>query len=144
MVLTGIGPARHWHGRNLPGYECVEAFAVWKGGGIADGCAIFLVFTGACIGHIGPEGLAHRLESGGRRHYSHRIDLNRFEGSIDLVGEGERRFDPEQGAEILKERTLRPDMSPHSQLPADTRLWAALQLASGGTWADAFMIRRRS
>ena len=25
--------------------------------------------------------------------------------------------------------------APHPALPADTRLWAALQRASGGTWA---------
>ena len=26
------------------------------------------------------------------------------------------------------------DLSPHPKLPEDTRLWAALQSASGGTW----------
>ena len=28
----------------------------------------------------------------------------------------------------------RPDLAPDPDLPADTRLWAALQQASGGTW----------
>ena len=28
-----------------------------------------------------------------------------------------------------------PRLAPHALLPADTRLWAALQRASGGTWA---------
>jgi hypothetical protein len=29
---------------------------------------------------------------------------------------------------------LRKDLSPNAALPEDTRLWAALQLAGGGTW----------
>jgi xylonate dehydratase len=39
--------------------------------------------------------------------------------------------------EILEQRAPHPDLKPHPQLPSDTRLWAALQLASGGTWAGA-------
>jgi len=50
------------------------------------------------------------------------------------VGEGTRRFDPEEGACVLKARPRRPDLAPDPALPADTRLWAALQAASGGTW----------
>ena len=30
-----------------------------------------------------------------------------------------------------------PGLRPHPALPADTRLWAALQQASGGTWGGA-------
>jgi hypothetical protein len=33
------------------------------------------------------------------------------------------------------ERAPREDLAPHAALPDDTRLWAALQLAGGGTWA---------
>jgi hypothetical protein len=29
---------------------------------------------------------------------------------------------------------MRPDLAPDPQLPLDTRLWAALQNVSGGTW----------
>ena len=95
------------------------------------------VSTGACIGHIGPEGLAGgpigKLRDGDiiRIH----IDRQRIEGSLDLVGEGERRFTPEAGAQVLAQRATREDLSPHAALPDDTRLWAALQLAGGGTWA---------
>ena len=32
-------------------------------------------------------------------------------------------------------RDMHPGLTPHEQLPADTRLWAALQRASGGTWS---------
>ena len=35
---------------------------------------------------------------------------------------------------ILQARALRPDLCAHPLLPDDTRLWAALQHASGGTW----------
>ena len=51
-----------------------------------------------------------------------------------MVGVGEERFDHEEGARILGERSLRPDLAPHTRLPEDTKLWAALQAQSGGTW----------
>jgi len=35
---------------------------------------------------------------------------------------------------FLQHDCPRPDLAPDSDLPADTRLWAALQSASGGTW----------
>ena len=59
---------------------------------------------------------------------------SRFEGSIDLVGEGDRRFTPEEGSRILAARSTRKDLAPHVALPDDTRLWAALQAVGGGTW----------
>ena len=36
---------------------------------------------------------------------------------------------------LLSERTPHPDLRRHPELPDDTRLWAALQRVSGGTWA---------
>jgi dihydroxyacid dehydratase/phosphogluconate dehydratase len=62
------------------------------------------------------------------------LDRTRLEGAIDLVGEGPRRFEPEEGAAVLARRSPRDDLAPHPLLPDDTRLWAALQSASGGTW----------
>jgi len=94
------------------------------------------VSTGACIGHIGPEGLAGgpigKILDGDviRIH----LDLKRIEGTIDFVGEGQKHFSPEEGANILSKRAVRQDLSPNPALPDDTRLWAQLQLASGGTW----------
>ena len=35
---------------------------------------------------------------------------------------------------MLASRTTRSDLAAHALLPADTRLWAALQRAGGGTW----------
>jgi putative YjhG/YagF family dehydratase len=94
------------------------------------------VSTGACIGHVGPEALAGgpvgKLREGDRIRIV--VDRNRLEGSVDLVGEGAREFGPEAGARLLAERPPRPDLAPDPDLPADTRLWAALQQAGGGTW----------
>jgi putative YjhG/YagF family dehydratase len=94
------------------------------------------VSTGACIGHIGPEALAGgplgKLRDGDWIRVV--VDRKRLEGCLDFIGEGERRFTPEEGARILAARPLRADLAPATQLPDDTRLWAALQEAGGGTW----------
>ena len=36
---------------------------------------------------------------------------------------------------LLRSRGPHPALAPHPALPDDTRLWAALQRASGGPWA---------
>ncbi|WP_141503170.1 YjhG/YagF family D-xylonate dehydratase [Paenibacillus luteus] len=94
------------------------------------------VSTGACIGHIGPEALAGgpvgRLRDGDW--VDIRIDTRKLEGSIDMVGCGELPDTPEAGATILSSRTPHPSLAEDPDLPDDTRLWAALQSASGGTW----------
>lgn len=94
------------------------------------------VSTGACVGHVGPEGLAGGPIGKVRNDDWIRIviDPNRLEGSIDLVGEGERRFESDEGARVLARRAPHPALAPDPALPADTRLWAALQAAGGGTW----------
>ena len=95
------------------------------------------VSTGVCIGHIGPEGLAGgpigKILDGDVIRII--IDRKRIEGSVDLVGEGSERFDSEEGARRLAKRAMRRDLAPNAALPDDTKLWAALQSASGGTWA---------
>jgi putative YjhG/YagF family dehydratase len=94
------------------------------------------VSTGACIGHVGPEALAGgpigKVRDGDLIRIE--IDRNALVGSVDLVGEGETVYGPQQGSRVLAERAPRPDLAPHPALPADTRLWAALQQAGGGTW----------
>jgi dihydroxyacid dehydratase/phosphogluconate dehydratase len=62
------------------------------------------------------------------------IDRNRLEGSVNLVGEGTRRFDAAEGARVLAARPPRPDLAADPDLSDDTRIWAALQQAGGGTW----------
>ena len=94
------------------------------------------VSTGACIGHVGPEALSGgpigKLVDGDQIQI--RVDRNRLEGSIDLVGHGDQIFGVEAGTQVLAERSPRPDLAPDDLLPDDTRLWAALQSVGGGTW----------
>ncbi len=94
------------------------------------------VSTGACIGHVGPEALAGgplgKVAEGDRIRIL--VDRNRLEGSVDLVGDAQREFGAEEGSRVLAARPPRADLHPDDRLPDDTRLWAALQSASGGTW----------
>ncbi len=94
------------------------------------------VSTGACIGHITPEALAGgplgKVLEGDLIEIV--VDRNNLEGSVNLVGEGENYFGAQQGTEVLAHRPLRADLAHDPRLPDDTRLWAALQNASGGTW----------
>jgi hypothetical protein len=53
---------------------------------------------------------------------------------VDFIGCDGREFAPEEGARILEGRTAIDGLAPHPSLPEDTKLWAALQAASGGTW----------
>ena len=97
------------------------------------------VSTGACIGHIGPEALAGgpigKLRDGDVIEIV--VDRQTLTGRIDFVGTGVEEFSPEAGAKMLRERPIHPELRPHPALPDDTRLWAALQRASGGVWAGS-------
>jgi putative YjhG/YagF family dehydratase len=94
------------------------------------------VSTGACIGHVSPEALADgpigKLRDGDRVRIV--IDRVRLEGSVDFVGTGEKSLSADEGARVLASRAPHPDLTPDPALPADTRLWAALQQTSGGVW----------
>jgi xylonate dehydratase len=94
------------------------------------------VSTGACVGHISPEALAGgpigKVREGDQIEIT--VDRLNLVGSVELVGDAEREFNLEEADGVLKERTPRPDLKPHPELPADTRLWAALVQASGGVW----------
>jgi len=94
------------------------------------------VSTGACIGHISPEALAGgpigKVLDGDVVEIV--IDRVNLEGSINLVGHGADIFGAMEGARVLAARSLRPDLAPDPALPPETRLWAALQQASGGVW----------
>ena len=109
------------------------------------------VSTGACIGHVGPEALAGgplgKLRDGDVIRIV--VDRNTNTGSVDFIGDGERKFSPDEGTAILASRPSRDDLKPNENLPDDTKLWAALQAVSGGTWggcvfdADAVLARLR-
>lgn len=94
------------------------------------------VSTGACIGHIGPEALAGgpigKVRDGDLIEII--VDRNNLTGSINLVGTEGKRLTPEEAQALLDSRPPHPELAPDPALPDDTRLWAALQQVSGGTW----------
>lgn len=95
------------------------------------------VSTGACVGHVGPEALAGgpvgKVRDGDRiRIFIDRVNLT---GTLDLIGTIENEtLTPEQGAAVLESRSAHPALSADPEIADDTRLWAALQAVSGGTW----------
>jgi dihydroxyacid dehydratase/phosphogluconate dehydratase len=94
------------------------------------------VSTGACIGHVSPEALAGgpigKLRDDDL--IAIVIDRQTLDGSLNFAGENGVAAGPDEAARILAARDLRPDLHPDPALPDDTRIWAALQDASGGTW----------
>jgi putative YjhG/YagF family dehydratase len=93
------------------------------------------VSTGACIGHVTPEALAGgpcgKLREGDEIEIV--IDRNAMTGTVNLVVNGS----VEEGTRVLSERMMREDLRADAALPDDTRLWAALQDASGGSWGGS-------
>lgn len=83
------------------------------------------VSTGACIGHVGPEALAGgpiaKVRDGDMIEIE--VDRNELTGHVNLVGD-----------ESWIDRDPHPDLQVDPNMPDDTRLWAALQQAGGGTW----------
>lgn len=126
MVLMGIGP-----GIGMPEtYQITSALKHLREGAkialLTDG-RFSGVSTGACIGHASPEAWAGgpigRLRNGDIVRL--RIDTRALTGSADVVS---------LTAEELAARPAHPQLKPDEQVPTDTRLWAALQNASGGSW----------
>ena len=95
------------------------------------------VSTGACIGHVGPEALdggpIGKLRDGDLIHIE--VDTRHLTGSLNFIGTPDHQVTPEEGAKILAERTPAQPLHCDPNLPAETRLWALLQRAGGGTWA---------
>ncbi len=127
MVLIGIGP-----GSGMPEtYQITSALKYVKDGSsialITDG-RFSGVSTGACVGHISPEAWAGgpigQVRDGDRIRLH--VDTRRLEGRVDVVSVEAREFDS---------RPRHPALRPDERVPADTRLWSALQDASGGCWA---------
>jgi len=136
LVLMGQGPL----GAGMPEiYQITAALKHLSWGhevAVVTDARFSGVSTGACIGLVGPEALAGgplaKVCEGDRIRIV--IDCNRLQGSVDLVGDGESEFGPEEGARVLARRSPHPELAPDPRLPAETRLWAALQRLSGGTW----------
>lgn len=126
MVLAGIGPMGAGMPETFQVTSALKYCAVGKEVALITDGRFSGVSTGACIGHISPEALAGgpigKLRDGDSIRV--RIDTNTLEGSIDYLSDFSE----------LEKRTLHPEIKVHPDLPADTRLWAHLQNASGGSW----------
>ena len=94
------------------------------------------ISTGACIGHVGPEALDEGPIGRVRDDDVIEIVIDRvaLTGRVTLVGAAGLVLDPDECEVLLHSRPQHPGLAPHANLPADSRLWAALQRASGGTW----------
>jgi putative YjhG/YagF family dehydratase len=95
------------------------------------------VSTGVCIGHIGPEALAGgpigKLRDGDIIEIE--VDRLNLTGQINFVGTAGIELAFDEADALLASSEPHPELRPHPNLPDDTRLWAALQRASGGVWA---------
>jgi xylonate dehydratase len=137
IVLTGVGPLGTGMEETYQVTGALKHLPCGKQVALLTDARFSGVSTGACVGHIGPEGLAGgpigKLLDGDiiRIH----LDIARNQGAIDLVSEGARRFTADEAERMLARRKPRPDLAPNAALPDDTKLWAALQSASGGAWA---------
>jgi dihydroxyacid dehydratase/phosphogluconate dehydratase len=98
------------------------------------------VSTGPCIGHVSPEALAGgplgKLHDGDAIRVE--IDTRRLQGKIELVRTSQTDPSGFESDDLeLTRRKSRADLAADPELPDDTRLWAALQTASGGVWQGA-------
>jgi len=139
LVLAGVGPM----GTGMEEtYQLTSAlkFIPWgKEVAIITDARFSGVSTGACIGHVGPEALAGgpigKLRDGDL--IAIEIDRDELRGSVELVGTAAGDLSAAEASALLERRAPHPRLGPHPDLPADTRLWAALQAASGGVWAGS-------
>ena len=133
IVLAGIGPAI-----GMPEtYQITSALKYHPHGRsialVTDG-RFSGVSTGACIGHVSPEAWAGgplgKVHDGDVIRIT--IDTRKLEGTVEVVS---------VDAAVLATRPPSGKLQLHPDLPDDTRLWAALQNASGGSWGDACTTR---
>ncbi len=136
MILAGIGPMGTGMEETYQVTSALKTLPHGKRVALVTDARFSGVSTGACIGHVGPEALAGgplgKLVDGDVVRIE--IDSRQAGGSVDLVGDGTVRFSPDEARAELSRRPSRADLAPDPRLPEDTRLWALLQSASGGTW----------
>jgi dihydroxyacid dehydratase/phosphogluconate dehydratase len=137
VVMAGLGP----RGTGMEEtYQVTSAlkFLPWgKEVAVLTDARFSGVSTGACIGHVSPEALAGgpigKLRDGDVIEIV--VDRRAHEGRVDLVGTARGPLGAASAARLLERRSPHPGLAPRPDLPADTRLWAVLQEASGGIWA---------
>jgi len=136
LVLTGIGPMGTGMEETYQVTSSLKRLPFGHRVALVTDARFSGVSTGACIGHVGPEGLAGgpigRLQDGDQIQIV--INSRQASGRVDLVGHKGVVFSPEEAAAELARRPVRSDLAADPALPDDTRVWAALQAACGGTW----------
>lgn len=140
MVLLCRGPLGSGMEETYQITSALKHLAIGKDVALVTDARFSGVSTGACVGHVGPEALAGgpigKVRDGDAIEIV--IDTRTLEGSVNLVGiatsTGLNILGREWGEEELLRRDPRADLAADPRLPDDTRLWAALQTASGGTW----------
>jgi putative YjhG/YagF family dehydratase len=136
LVIAGVGPAGTGMEETYQVTSALKHLPVGKHVAVVTDARFSGVSTGPCIGHVAPEALAGgpigRLRDGDVVRIV--IDCRRLVASLDLVGRDGTEHGAEWGAAELARRPPNPALAPDPRLPADTRLWAALQEIGGGTW----------
>lgn len=136
IVLMGCGPLGSGMEETYQVTSALRHLPVGKHVALITDARFSGVSTGACIGHVGPEARAGgplgKLRDGDRIRIW--VDRRKLLGSLDFVGESSHVVSPEEGAAILAARPMHPDLQKSSPVSDDTRLWAALQQVSGGSW----------
>jgi putative YjhG/YagF family dehydratase len=137
VVLVGAGPLGTGMEETYQLTSALKYLPWGKSVAVVTDARFSGVSTGACIGHVGPEALAGgpigKVIDGDVIEIV--IDRREGTGRLDLVGLADRGLTPQEARLVLEQRSSHPGLRAHPALPADTRLWAALQQASGGTWA---------
>lgn len=136
MILLGAGPRGTGMEETYQLTSALKKVPYGKHVSLITDARFSGVSTGACFGHVGPEALAGgpigKLREGDLVRIV--VDTVHLTGSIDFIGTADEPLSAEAGAAVLAARDLYPGLAPHPDLPDDTRLWAALQDVSGGTW----------
>lgn len=136
MVYIGGGPSGTGMEETLQVTIALKHLSYGKHVALITDARFSGVSTGACVGHVGPEALAGgpvgKLRDGDVVEMV--IDCRKLTGSLNFLGSEEKPVTAEEGAAILAARQPHPTLAPRAELPDDTRLWAALQAVSGGTW----------
>jgi dihydroxyacid dehydratase/phosphogluconate dehydratase len=135
LVLAGVGPMGTGMEEVYQVTSALKHLPEYKGTPLITDARFSGVSTGPCIGHAGPEALAGgplgRLRDGDMVEIV--VDTRGMTATANLVDvDAEGRW--VRADEVLAARPPHPALAPHPELPPATRLWAALQAASGGTW----------
>lgn len=135
LVLAGVGPMGTGMEEVYQVTSALKHIPGYLGTPLITDARFSGVSTGPCIGHAGPEALAGgplgRVRDGDMLRIV--VETRALRATADLVSRDEEGQWVQDDA-VLRERAPHPGLAPHPDLPPATRLWAALQAASGGTW----------